>query len=359
VVADIVLLLQEPLYHAITLKQACNVMQNLKQIDPTQWEQIPALAIFYDDLASSPYCTNQKGFSYIRTKTHAIRHTHIQPNHPAVCKWLAFDIDDPNALFTCFDEGLPPPQIIIKNPINGHAHYLYRLTTAVGIFGRSSIKAVRYLASVQKALADALGADNGYSGNLVKNPCHTAHETYLTGAQPSYTLAELANHLDLEPLYTNKPAQESANDAGYGRNCATFEYTRHKAYPIANRYNQTQLFKEVLAIALYFNANFDVPMQHNEVRHIAWSITRYCKSGRFGEFSEQSKAKFSRIQSCRVKRANKKGACNKGGLARSAIYTPKRQQAQQMHQQGVKIGKIATALNIHRNTIRNWINENS
>ena len=115
----------------------------------------------------------------------------------------------------------------------------------------------------------------------------------------------------------------------------------------------------MLAIALDFNANFDVPMQHNEVRHIAWSITRYCKSERFGVFSEQSKAKFSRIQSCRVKRANKKGACNKGGLARSATYAPQRQQAEKMYQQGIKIGKIASALNVHRNTIRRWINENS
>ena len=62
-----------------------------------------------------------------------------------------------------------------------------------------------------------------------------------------------------------------------------------KAYPIAQQYTQAQLFKEILAIALEFNAHFDVPMFENEVRHIAWSIARYCKSGRFGCLAKNQK----------------------------------------------------------------------
>ena len=96
-------------------------------------------------------------------------------------------------------------------------------------------------------------------------------------------------------------------------------------------------------------------MFENEVRHIAWSIARYCKSGRFGVFSEKSKARFSKRQSLRVKRANKKGACNKGGLARSASYSDQRTQAKEMYQQGMKISQIAKALNVHRNSVNNWI----
>ena len=96
-------------------------------------------------------------------------------------------------------------------------------------------------------------------------------------------------------------------------------------------------------------------MLPNEIYHIARSITRYCKSPKFGAYSAKSNEKFSRRQSLRVKRANKKGANSKGGLARSASYDPKRQQAEQMHKQGMKISQIAKALNVHRNSVNNWI----
>jgi transposase-like protein len=96
-------------------------------------------------------------------------------------------------------------------------------------------------------------------------------------------------------------------------------------------------------------------MLPNEIYHIARSITRYCKSPKFGAYSAKSNEKFSRRQSLRVKRANKKGACNKGGLARSASYSDQRTQAKEMYQQGMKISQIAKALNVHRNSVNNWI----
>ena len=174
------------------------------------------------------------------------------------------------------------------------------------LWGNAGEKPINYLRRVHKALNKALGGDPSYSGNLIKNPFSSSHNTYITGAKPSYTLDELASYPDLE-YETADPIDPAQNDDQYGRNCATFEYTRHKAYPIAQQYTQAQLFKEVLVIALEFNARFDNPMFENEVRHIAWSIARYCKSGRFGVFSEKSKARFSKRQSLRVKRANKKG----------------------------------------------------
>jgi hypothetical protein len=325
----------------------------LQKIDPDQWEQIPELIAFYDDLAKKPYCSNERGFCYPRTKAHAIRHGYIQPNFPDIVKWLVFDIDHPNALFAYHDLNLPRPQLIEQNPDNGHAHYGYKLTEPVLLWGNAGEKPINYLRGVHKALNKALGGDPSYSGNLIKNPFSPSHNTYITGAKPSYTLDELASYLDLE-YETADPIDPAQNDDQYGRNCATFEYTRHKAYPIAQQYTQAQLFKEVLVIALEFNARFDNPMFENEVRHIAWSIARYCKSGRFGVFSEKSKARFSKRQSLRVKRANKKGACNKGGLARSATYDPKRQQALEMHQQGVKIKDIAEQLQVTRRTLSNW-----
>ena len=75
-------------------------------------------------------------FCYPRTKAHAIRHGYIQPNFPDIVKWLVFDIDHPNALFAYHDLNLPRPQLIEQNPDNGHAHYGYKLTEPVLLWGK-------------------------------------------------------------------------------------------------------------------------------------------------------------------------------------------------------------------------------
>ena len=136
-----------------------------------------------------------------------------------------------------------------------------------------------------------------------------------------------------------------------------FNHVRHQAYPIAQDLTHRELERVLTAIAYEFNECFDIPLFPNELKHIIKSIVKFCKSSQFGAYSAESKARFSRIQSCRVKRANHKGACNKGGLARSTTYDIKRQQAKEMHQQGIKISQIAITLNVHRNSIRKWANE--
>ena len=89
-------------------------MECLKQVSPAEWEDVPILRQFVDDLPKNPYCTNSKGFTYIRNKQNAIRHRYIQPNHPAICKWLWFDVDDVDAMYSWSNANLPPPQIIVK-----------------------------------------------------------------------------------------------------------------------------------------------------------------------------------------------------------------------------------------------------
>ena len=69
----------------------------------------------------------------------------------------------------------------------------------------------------------ALGAYRRYGGNLTKYPCHNSLMVYMTWAKPSYELAELAEHLDLQsPIKT-----DAAQDYGYGRNFCVVEHGRH------------------------------------------------------------------------------------------------------------------------------------
>lgn len=326
-------------------------MYALQKINPDQWEQIPILKQFYDDLPKNPYCTDEKGTCYPRHKKNAIQKAYIQPNHPQFIKWLCFDIDSENALFAYHDNHLPRPQFTARNPTNGHAHYCYRLTLPVPMWGNAHSKPIEYLQAIYRALALALGADLSYGGNLIKNPFSSLHEIYITGAKPSYTLEELAQSLDLT---TPQPQPQADNDDHFGRNCATFEYTRHKAYPIADQLTSSQLFKELIAIASEYNARFDNPMLPNEVKHIAYSIAKFCKSPRFGTYSKRFIEKQRKEGRNGALVANANGANSKGGQARSATYDPKRQQAEQMHQQGVKIKEIAERLEVTRRTLSNW-----
>ena len=85
-------------------------MENLQRVDTRKWQQYPVLQALYDDLPAKPYCTPVKGVCYVNPKELAIQEHYIQPNHPAVTRWLCFDIDHPDALFTYYYNNL---QIIV------------------------------------------------------------------------------------------------------------------------------------------------------------------------------------------------------------------------------------------------------
>ena len=325
-------------------------MKLLQKITPRQWETIPQLIAFYADLPKNPYCTDEKGSCYPRHKKSAIKRKYIQPNHPQLVKWLAFDIDSKDALFAYHDNNLPRPQLAGRNPENGHAHYLYKLTVPVALYGNAHLKPIEYLRAVYRALATELGADPSYSGNLIKCPFNDAHDWYITGAEPSYTLEELAGYLDLTPSKYASYNAQADNDDHFGRNCATFHHTRYEAYKIADKFNEQQLLREVLAIAEAYNSSFDKPMLRNEIYHIARSITRFCKSPRWGKYNQD----FIEKQRSQGKNGGLKSDSSKGGVARSATYDLKRQQAHQMHKQGFKNKVISDALGISTKTLRNW-----
>ena len=321
-------------------------MYQLQKIsDFENCEQIQAL---FSDLPKKPYCTNAKGFCCIRTKLQAIKHAYIQPNTPFKVKWLVFDVDDPDALFAFHDNDTPRPQLIIKNPSNGHAHYCFKLAFPVALIGETNQKAVKYLDSVYNALKRKLGADMGYSGNLIKNPTHSDWQTYTAGADSKgYTLDELAEHLDLD----EPTAPKVVNDDYFGRNCAVFHATRHQAYKIANKHDFNALHREVLAIAQDENTKFNNPLHDRELEHIAKSITRFCKSARFGVYSET----FIEKQRTQGRNGGLKSDSSKGGLARSAKYDDKRQETKKLWQQGQSISQISKKLEVNRKTIERWL----
>lgn len=307
-------------------------MYNIQKVDPRNWQDSPVLADYIENLPHHPYCTDDKGFCHIRSKSHAIKHAYIQPNQVARVSYIVIDIDHADGIHQCLSEtDLPPPHLIIQNPKNAHIHAVYKLSSPVYTWGKAKSKPIRYLARIEKGLVKALGADAGYGGNLMKNPIHQSWTTYTTTAQKEgYTLEYLAQFVELDDM------PNAANDAGFGRNCSLFDSVRHHGYKAAPA-SYRAIVEHLEPIAIELNNRFDVPLMRNEVMHIVRSIARYCSKTDF----TASNTAFSELQSAR-------------SIKRWGDSTNQKKQALEMYQKGVKKTAIANSLGVTTRTLTNW-----
>jgi hypothetical protein len=297
-----------------------------------------------------PYCSDDLSYGVkVRPKAIALLKRYIQANHPYYTNFLIFDLDSPTAYIDFFYDmvGVPTPNLIVENPENGHAHYIYQLATPIYQTDASRPKPIAFGNAVYLALREVLEADVNYSGLITKNALHEHWRTHLLREQP-YTLKQLSERLDLTQHKINKPiAPDEA--VGLGRNCCTFHTVRRWAYVEIRKYrgkSYNQWLQGVIDHCMTLNGQFTVPMGYNEVKGIAKSIARwtwkrdpYC----YQEFIER--------QSIR----GRKGGL-KGGAVRSAQYADQREQAKQLKENGMNNTQIAKQLNVTRMTVFRWLN---
>jgi len=133
----------------------------------------PQAAAFVERLPRRPYCTDDPAQGLlIRPQATALAYRHIQHNPPPHVACLVFDVDSPDGYEAWKDAGLPAPNWITFNILNGHAHYGYYLAAVVARTCAAKQKPLRYLAAIEHVLAKRLGADMGYAGLITKNPVH-------------------------------------------------------------------------------------------------------------------------------------------------------------------------------------------
>ncbi|PRW95799.1 replication protein A, partial [Pseudomonas fragi] len=75
----------------------------------------------------APYlarCSDNKTATLVRPRDYAIRYPYMQINRRGMVSWLIFDLDHTNSL-AWDDEGLPPPNLVVRNRNNGHSHLFY------------------------------------------------------------------------------------------------------------------------------------------------------------------------------------------------------------------------------------------
>lgn len=312
---------------------------------------------FYQDIPIKPYCMDEKpGYMLIRPKSIAVKKPYIQVNPPLMTIYFVFDDDKEDSALSWFDAGLPQPFWTTQNPINGHCHHCYKLEIPLCTSEFASVKAIKYAQAIYYAFALKMGADLSYSHLITQNPTHQQwRTTYWT--KQAYTLDYLAEFVDLP-----KKLPKKLEVVGLGRNVTMFEKGRHWAYRAIRDYmHHNSSYEWEIAVRAQIeaiNSGFEQPLPYSEVKATAKSIAKWVwRNHNSAEFQQA----FSEKQAKRGKKgalvANANGANQKGGKARSKQYYDMRQEALKMQIIGKSIKEISTLLNVHRNTVSNWLKD--
>lgn len=189
------------------------------------------------------------------------KYTHVQaePFNSFTSIVLDLDYDYRDAAYATSDlDTLPPPNIAIINPDNGHAHLVFFLASAVhnnkpkADGSGSSTKAVAYYKRVSAGLGMSYGADMSYTQLICKNPCSTRWIVDIVRLQP-YSLDELADYVYVPRDAEIDKAIEKAR--GEGRNCTLFQLTASYAHKTVHQVKDFKEFQmEVRAFAYQKNA---------------------------------------------------------------------------------------------------------
>ena len=257
----------------------------------------------FSSLPNNPYCMDEKpGYTFIRTKSIALKKPYIQINPPLMTIYFVFDDDKDDAALSWFDAGLPKPLWTTQNPENAHCHHCYKLEIPLCTSEFASVKAIKYAQAVYYAYALKMGADHSYSHLITKNPLHPQWRTTIWTDQ-AYSLDYLAQFVELP-----KKLPKKLEVVGLGRNVTMFEKGRYWAYKAIRDYMHNDSSYEweraVRAQIEAINSSFEQSLPYSEVKATAKSIAKWVwQRFSYGEFSE-----------VQAKRGAKGGAKSKRGV---------------------------------------------
>jgi hypothetical protein len=291
-------------------------------------------------LPRKPYCTNDLATGLkVRPLKQAIEQRYIQPNPPGMTHFLLFDLDRPDAGSYWIEANAQPPSFVIKNPENGHAHYLYALQNGVCTTSAARQKPMRYLAAIEQAMCRDLKADPGYAGLITKNPLHPHWQTIPVHTR-LYSLADLALDLDL-----TSPANDERESYGYGvgRNCSVFDELRHWAYRSVIEFWRPGGF-EGWQRAVRERAHgcnmFANPLQQKEIDQIAKSVAKWVWKN-FSPATRQALIERTHTPELQSKRGQLKGkALRERGL--------------ELLSAGLTASQVAAEIGASRRTAERW-----
>lgn len=242
---------------------------------PTAGTPPDPIKLFVSRLAIKPFCSDDvKRFGQKQRFKHiALKRAQIQPGRPFDRQCIVVDIDASDAGAVWMDRDVPQPNIVVRNPANGHAHYIYLLDAPVLIAGEG--KAGRkgpwdFYRAITEKLTHALGGDPGYNQVLVKNPLHQQWQTHIVRHEP-YSLAELDEYLP-------EKVRKVRAAIGEGRNTTLFDELRLWAYRNVARYRrEDNVVQWSLAVEREAGAlnTFEPPLPTREAQSVARSVATF------------------------------------------------------------------------------------
>lgn len=251
-------------------------------------------------LRHAPYltgCSDDKSVKFHRPRHLAVGKSYMQLNPPTGVAWLIFDLDHPNPFI--WDQwgpsALPPPNLIVQDPLSLKSHLLYAVAP-ICTTEKGRRKPQTYMRAVYAAMCARLHADADYhSGPLAKTPGHPKWRT-LELHNREYHLGDLAQHLDLPRIASIRADAKDAQfeKAVASRHCALFHQLRFIAYALVTRERDQGSFESFSARLLREaqslndfgargNPKGDLP--HSSIRATVRSIARWtwdCYRGKGG-----------------------------------------------------------------------------
>ena len=312
--------------------------------------QLELFPSFIGNLPTKPYCTNDLATGLkIRPKNSAISFKYIQPNSPFYQHYFVLDLDYESALSEILYslDGIPMPNFVAETPNSGRLHAFFELKTPIYTTDASRQKPIMLANAIYLRLQQLFGADVGYSGLISKNPIHEQWRTYSLRKKP-YTLTELSSKLDIDWQEAKKPPKQH-EAIGLGRNCYIFHTARFWAYKAVREYRgktYNNWLQAVIDHCSKLNEGITEPMQYNEIKGIAKSISRYCwkkDSYCYQEFIDRQtrKGKLGNEKSLLTRRTKQKINIEK---------------AQRLKALNVSLKEIAKQCGVNERTVRRWLN---
>ena len=323
--------------------------------------KIVPLRRFYDNMPAWLRIGIEKGKGLTEPieKSYALKGAKlIQFNAAKLVRYLVFDIDDvhpndnseySNCFYNWHEADMPPPQIIIRNKDNGHCQYFYELKMPVSTSDNSKQNIVFYLHAIRRAMTIQLNADSAYTHYISRNPFNAnRQETFYSLVEP-YSLDDLSKNLDLTTRFSSHKLEDFL---GLGRNNDIFHTVRFDAYSYKRECAKyEQLYSFVLSRCRGVNAEqfADDMLPDNECRYIAKSIARWT----WDKYTGKSKHTDKKLSVEKAKIGKKGG--NTTGIRKKKNNARKRQKALKLFNEGVSKVQIAKELDVHRNTINEWL----
>ena len=314
----------------------------------------PQLDLFRNRIPHRPYCTDDLSHGIrVRNAQTALEKKYVQYNPPATVNWLAYDIDRvyvPDAEWAI----IAPPNIIVRNPANGHAHVLYGIAAGVAKTNAARAAPLRLLSAINESYRHALGADTSFAELLCQNPM-SSHWNVTTPRLDLYDLHELAEWVDLDASDKRVRTTPKRLQVGLGRNCNLFNGLRTWCYRWLPEYRPggfDHWHGAVRNKAEKLNTFID-PLPNSEIRATAKSIAkwvwdRYTGRKTIAHLAEDglTPATFSLLQS----NLGKMGMANRWG-----DNSAKQTEAVRMYAGGLTQKQIADELEVSQQTVSRWV----